>query len=514
MRSAVYNQHWSTLGGGEQLAGGLAAALARHHDVDLLVNEPFDAVVASERLGFDLTGFPQVVLEPGTREFLSVTSRYELLVNTSFANNFASRADRSLYYVHFPVPSGRASRYARERWRLVGLNPLHSAIEYHHGFWMPEFPGYGAWTKGRALLDLVLPRGVTLPFGLQLTARAWPPGRQPHARVAIDGRVVFDGPITGKAGARIRETVTGAGVAWPLRVEITSDTFVPRLEGGGDDDRTLGVVVSHAFLGRRLPTARLADVRDLQRFGPSGEHFEFLDSYDVVASNSPYTARWVRELWGRDSVVLPPPVQLRRPGAKEPIILSVGRFFPESGGHSKNQLRLVEAFRELVAQGLQGWELHLVGGCANEHRGYVEQVRRAAVGLPVRFHVNARGQDLDRLYEAASVFWHAAGFGQDEHEHPDRFEHFGIGVVEAMSAGAVPVVYDKGGPADIVRGSGGGLVYSTLGELASRTVALVGAPGRLAELSGIALRASSEYAFDRFAAHLDAVIDDMEPASP
>jgi glycosyltransferase involved in cell wall biosynthesis len=298
-----------------------------------------------------------------------------------------------------------------------------------------------------------------------------------------------------------------------LRVRVTSDTFVPRLDLGADDDRTLGMIVSHAFLGRRLPTARLGDVRGLARFGPHGQHFEFLDSYDVIASNSPYTARGVRELWGRDSVVLPPSVQLRRPGAKEPIVLSVGRFFPETGGHSKNQLRLVEAFRTACAQGLDGWELHLVGGCANEHRGYVEQVRRAAVGLPVRFHVNARGQDLDRLYEGASVFWHAAGYGQDEHEHPDRFEHFGIGVVEAMSAGAVPVVYEKGGPADIVQAGDCGIVYSTLDELASRTVALVGAPGRLDELSQAALRASTQYAFDRFAANLDAVIDDMEPAN-
>jgi len=512
VRAAVYNQHWSTLGGGEQLAGGIAAALARHHDVELLVNESFDAVVASERLGFDLTPFPQFELAPGTREFLAQSARYDLLVNTSFANNYASRATRSLYYAHFPVPMGRASRLEVEKWRLFELNPLHSAIEYHHGFWIPEFPGYGAWTQGDAALDLVLPRGVTLPFGLRLSAQAWPDGRQPHARVEIDGRVVFDGVVAGKDGVRVRETVTGAGVDWPLRVHVTSDTFVPRLASGGDDDRTLGVVVSHAFLGRRLPTAHLGDVDGLRVFGPRGEHLEFLDTYDVVASNSPYTQRWVRELWGRESVVLPPPVQLRRPGAKRRVILSVGRFFPESGGHSKNQLRLVEAFRLACEQGLHDWELHLVGGCANEYRGYVETVRKAAVGLPVFFHVNARGQDLDRLYEGASLFWHAAGFDQDEHEHPDRFEHFGIGVVEAMSAGAVPVVYAKGGPADIVKESGCGFVYSTLDELASRTVALVGTPGRVEELSSLAVTASAEYAFDRFAEHLDAVIDDMEPA--
>ena len=42
MRVAIYNAHWTTLGGGEQLAGGAAAALAPRHDVELLVSESFD----------------------------------------------------------------------------------------------------------------------------------------------------------------------------------------------------------------------------------------------------------------------------------------------------------------------------------------------------------------------------------------------------------------------------------------------------------------------------------------
>ena len=59
VKVAIYNAHWSTLGGGEQLAGGIASALGDEHDVDLLVEEEFDADEASERLGFDLRPFPQ-----------------------------------------------------------------------------------------------------------------------------------------------------------------------------------------------------------------------------------------------------------------------------------------------------------------------------------------------------------------------------------------------------------------------------------------------------------------------
>jgi glycosyltransferase involved in cell wall biosynthesis len=237
---------------------------------------------------------------------------------------------------------------------------------------------------------------------------------------------------------------------------------------------------------------------------------EFLDSYQVVAANSPYTARWVEQLWDRPATVLAPPVQLRAPGTKRPIILAVGRFFANVSGHSKKQLELVQAFRRACEQGLEGWELHLVGGCSNAERGYVETVRKAALGLPVRFHVNARGEDLAELFASASIFWHAAGLGEDLHRHPDRFEHFGISVVEAMSAGAVPMVYTHGGPAAIVGKTGCGVLYATIEELADRTLELIGEPVELARLSEAAMGEAMEYAFDRFADRVEEVIAAME----
>jgi glycosyltransferase involved in cell wall biosynthesis len=136
-------------------------------------------------------------------------------------------------------------------------------------------------------------------------------------------------------------------------------------------------------------------------------------------------------------------------------------------------------------------------------------VRKAAVGLPVRFHVNARGEDLTELFAAASLFWHAAGFGEDLQTHPDRFEHFGISVVEAMSAGAVPVVYQHGGPAAIVRESGCGELFATTDELAAKTVALVRDDARRARLAGATRARAAEFAYDRFAERLDALVDTM-----
>jgi glycosyltransferase involved in cell wall biosynthesis len=506
MRAAVFNAHWTTLGGGEQLAGGVAAGLARTYDVELLVSEPFDAIVASERLGFDLTAFPQVPMLHGTRVFLETTATYDLVVNTSFGNTFASRSPRSLYYVHFPVPDGRLSTLTRATWPVAAINPLAGWIEREHGLWLREFPGNGSWTRGEATLDLVVPRGVTLPFGLSLSAKPWPARRAPHVRVTVGDETVYDATAPHRGRVHVRTTVTGRGVADPIPVRIESDTFVPRIESGVDDDRELGVVVSHVYLGRRLPSIRPRDVAALSSVAPGGFVNEFLESYGTVAANSAYTARWVEELWGREATVLAPPVRLRAPGEKRPIILAVGRYFRNVSGHSKKQLELVEAFRLACEQGLRGWELHLVGGCSNAERGYVEQVRRAAVGLPVQFHVNARGEDLADLFASASVFWHGAGLGEDLHGHPDRFEHFGISVVEAMSAGAVPVVYVHGGPAAIVGATGCGVLYATIEELAARTRALIEDPAEMERLAAAAMSRAEEFGFDHFAERLDELV--------
>ena len=77
-------------------------------------------------------------------------------------------------------------------------------------------------------------------------------------------------------------------------------------------------------------------------------------------------------------------------------------------------------------------------------------------------------EELLDLYSRASLFWHAAGYGQDERRHPERLEHFGITTVEAMAHGAVPLVYPAGGPAEVVEDGVSGRWWRTPGELVER----------------------------------------------
>lgn len=223
----------------------------------------------------------------------------------------------------------------------------------------------------------------------------------------------------------------------------------------------------------------------------------WLNSYQQIISISEYSAEWTKRLWKRESDILWPPMNCSTSSeSKEKIILSVGRFFPENIGHCKRQLDLVEAFRSLHESGkADGWRLVLAGGCAPIGRDYYLKVRKAAQGLPIDVHVNLPQDDLENLYSKASIYWHATGYGQSARRFPIWFEHYGISVIEAMAAGAVPVVLEIGGPAATVRNKIDGVHWGSLEELINATVFLIEDQEYLEELKNNAQQRA--LSFDR-----------------
>jgi glycosyltransferase involved in cell wall biosynthesis len=218
-----------------------------------------------------------------------------------------------------------------------------------------------------------------------------------------------------------------------------------------------------------------------------------LSSYDLFLCNSEFTREHIRARLGVDAVVLAPPVDVPPDPAarREPVILSVGRFF--SDWHSKNQHVLVEAMAELDAP---GWSLVLAG--APDDGSYVDRVRRAAEGLSVELRLDAPRDELLDLYSRASLFWHAAGYGQDERRHPERLEHFGIATAEGMAHGAVPLVYPAGGSAELVEDGVTGRWWRTPAELADLTAALIGDEAERERLANAARTAAERYSTERF----------------
>ena len=201
-----------------------------------------------------------------------------------------------------------------------------------------------------------------------------------------------------------------------------------------------------------------------------------LATYGVKTAISAFSKEWARRRWRIECEVVHPPVDTGfRPAEKEPMILSVGRFAVQAEGHTKKQAEMLAAFRELERGGLGGWEYVSAGGLNDTpaHRDFFARLKALAEGGRARLVPNAGRAELKSLYERASIFWHASGYGEDEEARPIFVEHFGISTVEAMAAGCVPVVINKGGQREIVEHGTSGFVWDTLDELKAYTARLV-----------------------------------------
>jgi glycosyltransferase involved in cell wall biosynthesis len=192
------------------------------------------------------------------------------------------------------------------------------------------------------------------------------------------------------------------------------------------------------------------------------------DGANLIISNSEFVGETLYRNFGIRNKVLYPPIQdyYREGISKKNIILSVGRFF--SGLYNAKRYDiLTEAFRKLCRSGLDGWEYHIVGSAMNDAKTqqFLSELREQNKEYPIHFHVNESYDSLLRLYNEATIFWHGAGYGVDENSHPENVEHFGMTTVEAMSAGCVPVVINKGGQRESVSHGENGFLWNTIDEL-------------------------------------------------
>lgn len=178
-----------------------------------------------------------------------------------------------------------------------------------------------------------------------------------------------------------------------------------------------------------------------------------LATWKIKNTNSEFTKKVVENSWNiKVNFVHNPLVSLDeiKPGhKKEKIILHVGRFFKQL--HSKRQDVLVNFFKTLVSKNkkeLSGWKLVLIGSVEDEE--YLDEVIELAKGYPIEIKIGVTRNRLINLYQQASIYWHATGFGVDENINPEKVEHFGITTIEAMAAGCIPIVINKGGQKEIL----------------------------------------------------------------
>jgi glycosyltransferase involved in cell wall biosynthesis len=203
---------------------------------------------------------------------------------------------------------------------------------------------------------------------------------------------------------------------------------------------------------------------------------EAIDSYEHLLANSQFTADWTFQRWKRSAEVLYPAVRFDVDSnlEKQKNIVMLGRFVDPRLGHCKRQLEAVEAFRSLCNNGHPGWRLQLLGGVARDGQRYLQKVRTAAEGLPVDIFPDANENMRMEALRNAAIVWQLTGIGLDPTSEPEKFEHFGIALVEGMSFGAIPIVLGQAGPAEIVRHTIDGFHITTIETLVQRTKAVMG----------------------------------------
>jgi GT2 family glycosyltransferase len=247
----------------------------------------------------------------------------------------------------------------------------------------------------------------------------------------------------------------------------------------------------------------------------------FLDSYYFLA-NSRYTLSWMKTYWGEGAFageilypsIRPAMVYPESGGrAKEKIILSVGRFVAR--GHTKNQLQIARAFRQLATKSpeiLSGWRLVLAGGVNDPD--YMLLVSDVLTGLNAEIRAGPPFEEVRDLCLRSFAYVHASGFGRDPRAEPDRFEHFGIAVAQAVGAGCFPIVFAAAGPLEIVEAVGLGLPFENVDELEMRlreAIALFPAESTRARCVRRARTVRMLFSPETQRQHLESVLERLAP---
>jgi glycosyltransferase involved in cell wall biosynthesis len=498
------------MGGGERHSGKLAEVLAGDGwQVDLVGHSDVGRDELADHLGLDLSGCRlRVVPDRGDFDLQLLSEEYDLFVNSTHMSRLAPRAKHNLFLCFFPTPFDATA----EPWRRFVLRHVAPRVargmpgRLTHGIgWYPPEGGLRrswAWTQGNGVISL-------------------PPGQRRHLAMALgrpggpptELRVLDE---TGKELARVDVVsefhdfdfdfgTAGHG----SELHLVSETFRP----GEHDTRDLGVAVSRLRLGEEAAGWQLRVVHRFPWLSNDPTDLSFLDAYELVLANSEFTRGWISKFWNRDSAVLFPPIrvgELEPASKRTKTIVTVGRFFRPGLGHAKRQLEMVRMFGEFSRAGrLDGWTLHVVGGCEPSQLPYLDEVRAAAEGLPVEIHPNAPRRLVERLLDEASIFWSATGLGESEAKAPWSMEHFGMTTVEAMAGGCVPIVIDRAGQREIVRDGVDGFRWSTPDELGRRTEQVAHDETLRARLATSAVQRANDFSEEAFAKRWREIAGDL-----
>jgi glycosyltransferase involved in cell wall biosynthesis len=217
-----------------------------------------------------------------------------------------------------------------------------------------------------------------------------------------------------------------------------------------------------------------------------------------IICNSNFTKKVIDQEYGVDSLVIYPPVDTKKIKSKrkENIILTIGRFSQLK--QAKRQDILIEAFKKLYDAGYTDWSFVLAGGVEVGADEYVKELGKKVGKYPITIIKSPPYTDLINLYGRAKIFWSAAGYGINEQKEPEKTEHFGISAVEAMAAGAIPLLFEAGGHKEIINDGKNGFLWNKVSELIAKSKKVINNHSIWASISESAKLSSQQYGYEKF----------------
>ena len=151
----------------------------------------------------------------------------------------------------------------------------------------------------------------------------------------------------------------------------------------------------------------------------------------TIITNSNYTKNAIKQTWNADSTVIYPPCpqysfplgeKINEEAADTNTVCSLGRFTPE-----KEYDMILK-----IAKERPKLKFELIGSVTSDKIYYLEDLKKKA-SKNVIFHVNASILEKIEVLKRSKILLHSF-----------KGEHFGVAIIEAMSAGLIPITHNSG----------------------------------------------------------------------
>ena len=195
---------------------------------------------------------------------------------------------------------------------------------------------------------------------------------------------------------------------------------------------------------------------------------QFYNICDIRMVNSHYTNRALYKMFGIKAHVVYPAIpwefyetEINLAEKRENIILYVARFVPQ-----KRILELIEWFKNKIKPEVKDAKLLLIGVKDPRHEEYHKKIMEEAAREDIEvIDKPLPTREIIKQYQRAKIYI-----------HPRYGEHFGMAPAEAMTQGAIPILPEKSGLAELLTHGRDGYLAKNDQEFIKYTIKLLKMP--------------------------------------